>query len=180
MSPGTGRRLSQSRGSIPQVTLLELEIVPPQKRQEFLLERDGPVMIGLGRDLFFDGLDVGITHRESGVPSLPGEPTKIGNRLVDPSRRTAFDLPKEIGHRGFTTERDQEVNVVRHTSRGHERAILVADDAANVRVQSIGKIANEEWGTTLRTEDQMIMEASEGLRHGVSRGMNLGPSGARS
>ena len=126
MSPGTGRQMSQSRGSIPQVPFLELKIVPTQERQIFFLKRDRPMMVCLGSDVLFDRADVGITHRESGVPSLPGEPAKTGNRLVDQSRRTAFDLPKYIGHRGFTTERDQQVDVVGHTPRGQERAVLVA------------------------------------------------------
>ena len=86
---------------------------------------------------------------------------------MDPSRRTAFDLANDIGQRGFTAERDQQVNVIRHAARGHESAMLIAENTANVRVQSAGKVADEEWGTLLRTEDQMIMQASEGLRHVV-------------
>ena len=68
------------------------------------MKRDVTVMICLGGDISFDGLDVGIAHRESGVPSLPGKPPKIRNRLVDPSRRTEFDLANDIGQRGFMAE----------------------------------------------------------------------------
>jgi hypothetical protein len=102
MSPGTGRRLSESRGSIPQVPLFELEIVPPQERQVFFLKGGGPVMIRLCRDVLFHGLNVGM----------------------------------------------------------------------------IWQITNQERGTTLRTENQMIMQTRERLRHREPRGMNLCPSGA--
>ena len=51
--------------------------------------------------------------------------------------------------------------MVRHTPCGHERALFVPKDASHVGVQSIGKIASEQWGATLRAEDQMIMQACE-------------------
>jgi hypothetical protein len=47
--------------------------------------------------------------------------------------------------------------VIRHAARGHESAALIAENTANVRVQSVEKLADEEWSTLLRTEEQMIM-----------------------
>jgi hypothetical protein len=34
-------------------------------------------------------------------------------------------------------------------------------------VQSTRKIAEEEWGTTFRAEDEVIMQVSKGLTHGA-------------
>ena len=55
--------MSECPGSIPEVPLLELEIVPPQELEEFFLKRDATVMICLGGDIPFDGLDVRIGSR---------------------------------------------------------------------------------------------------------------------
>lgn len=112
--------LGETVRSIPHVSLVEGEIVLTQERQELFLKRDGPVMIRLSGDVLLDLLNVGIAHGKCGVPRLPGKILTIGERLVNPVRRAAFDLPKDIGHRGFPTERDEEVNVVGHTARGHK------------------------------------------------------------
>ena len=46
--------------------------------------------------------------------------------------------------------------------------MFIAEDSADVGVQPIRKVGEEQRCAILRAEDQMIMQTAEGLRHGGS------------
>jgi len=119
------------------------------------------MVFGLGCDKLRHLFDVGITDRECRVPGLPGESLEIRKRLVDPARGVGLDLLKEFGHRRFTTERYQKVDMVGHATGGDERTILIPQNSTDVGIQSVGKVANQQGLAALGTEDQMSVQACE-------------------
>src|SRR6516162_548066 len=83
------------RSSVPEISLVVLDSMPSQEREELLLKGHLPVMLGLPRQVSPDLLAMRSAHREHAVTGLPGEiRQRVGKRLMKPTGGTRLDNAK--------------------------------------------------------------------------------------
>ncbi len=80
-----GARAPDLPGSlIPEISLIKLDAMTLQERDEFFLERGLSVMLSLSGNVPLDAIEVGIAYRERIVAGLPGEIPPVRKYFVNP------------------------------------------------------------------------------------------------
>ena len=72
--------------SVPQIFVVETELMPLQKRQVFLLKSSGPMMFDLILDVMNGFWQLRDAHTESAVTLLPAKVVQLSKGLVNPGR----------------------------------------------------------------------------------------------
>jgi len=83
---------------------------------EFILKRDGAVMLLLIPDVFPDHLDFRNSNREDAVTTLPGKFSQRRRFGLQPNGRATFKLLDQRSDIGCPSEAMQQVNVVRRSA----------------------------------------------------------------
>jgi hypothetical protein len=93
-------------GSIPDISFVPFQIVPPQELAELILKRHGAMVSFLVRQIRFNLIDVGIADGEGAVTVLPLKFRKP-QFAVSPGRRIGFYESDGVGNCQCASERDQ-------------------------------------------------------------------------
>ncbi len=72
--------------SVPQIFVVETELMPLQKRQVFLLKSSGPMMFDLILDVMNGFWQLRDAHTESAITLLPAKVVQLSKSLVNPGR----------------------------------------------------------------------------------------------
>ena len=72
--------------SVPQIVVVETELMPLQKRQVFLLKSSGPMMFDLILDVMNGFWQLRAAHTESAITPLPAKVVQLSKSLVNPGR----------------------------------------------------------------------------------------------
>ena len=72
--------------SVPQIFVVETELMPLQKRQVFLLKSSGPMMFDLILDVMNSFWQLRDAHTESAITLLPAKVVQLSKSLVNPGR----------------------------------------------------------------------------------------------
>jgi len=72
--------------SVPQIFVVETELMPLQKRQVFLWKSSGPMMFDLILDVMNGFWQLGDAHSESAITLLPAKVVQLSKSLVNPGR----------------------------------------------------------------------------------------------
>src|SRR5215472_12838478 len=107
-------------------------------------------------------------------------PLEIVAYSSGPSFPFRLKQDKRVRDRDLSVERNEEMYVVRHAAGRRQGAALGSEDAADVIEEPGLDPGRDQRSAVLGTEDQVMMEASEGLRHGgLLSGAVCRPSRAR-
>jgi hypothetical protein len=71
------------------------------------------------------------------VAALPLERGFVGERFMNPYRRTGFKMANQIGDRDCTAERDQNMHMIGHAASVKQDTIVFARHAAEVFVKTV-------------------------------------------
>ncbi len=72
--------------SVPQIFVVETELMPLQKRQVFLWKSSGPMMFDLILDVMNGFWQLRDAHTENAITLLPAKVVQLSKSLVNPGR----------------------------------------------------------------------------------------------
>ena len=73
-------------GSVPEIFVVETELMPLQKRYVFLLKSSGPMVFDLILDVMNGFWQLGDAHTESAITLLPTKIVQLSKSLMNPGR----------------------------------------------------------------------------------------------
>jgi len=159
---GLGRVVLES---IPNISFIPFEFVPPQEVAKLFLVSCGAMMrflIGQVRLYLFD---IGIAHCKRAVAVLPPKIVN-GQLIMHPARRVGFDESNRISHRDCPAQRGQQMHMVWHSAGGDQSARSVAQYSPDVFKQARLDVALDHRLPVLGAKHDVAMKRSERLRHG--------------
>jgi hypothetical protein len=116
--------------SIPNVALVELDLVGLEERTVFLFKGFDPVMLALVADVSPHVFHLGLTHRERPESRLPEEPLELRPPLTKPVVRALLEMADDVAQCLGPREKKQGMRVVglgvdfdRWTAQTFERAM---------------------------------------------------------
>lgn len=155
--------------SIPNITFIEGNLVSLQKYPVFLLKRFFSMMFPLVRDIFTDGWHDGFGDGERSVTCLPSESGKLIALRFDPFGRCLFDVLDGGTDSDDASQFKEDVNVVFDRVDEHGRATDVLQHGRHVSMKGIANVIGDDSLAVFCTENEMDVEAREGLWHGFGR-----------
>ena len=174
MHPGGRASLGESAiGGSVQVALVVGHAGALEKLHEFFPEGLPPMVHFLFGDVVPDGRHRRRAHGEGGVSLLPRKP-RIAARIGSPLRRCLFQIAHKVREAVGGFQADEQMHVVGDSADALGRASEAARSSAEVVVECIAPLRNDQWATLFRGEDEVIMEAGVGRRH---RALASTPSG---
>ena len=129
-----------------------------KKRHIFLLKCFGPVMFNLMRNVFLDRIAIGNAHSERAVARLPRE-IFHADGLVNPSRRSLFDVLHERCERMRRAQTDQQMHVIRRAADGFGNSVRRAHQSAEVFVQTRTPFVRNERVPVFGAKHNVKMQA---------------------
>jgi len=96
--------------------------------------------------------------------ALPAKLSQFRFLFVHPFRRLRLDPIQHLGNRSARRQFRQQVNMIGHSANLQQRALLAANDFADVSIQIASQRRGNERESVLRTEDEMIEQV--GVRSG--------------
>src|SRR5271165_407317 len=84
--PGGTAEVMVSPWSVPEIFVVETELMPLQKRYVFLLKSSGPMVFDLILDVMNGFWQLGDAHTESAITLLPTEVAQLSKSLMNPGR----------------------------------------------------------------------------------------------
>ena len=148
--------------SFPQKALVVINPVLLQQRDEFLLKGHLAVVcrliLNIGHNLFY----LRDAHTERPILGLPGKGPQFGKSVMHPLRGTSFDQLHRLGngHRG--RQREQQVNVIFHTSDAEGRNPIFSCNPSKIRPKPRLKRWRYERSSILGAKDTMRERADVG------------------
>lgn len=142
--------------------------MPLEKRHEFLLEGNLPMVFFLVGDVFLHLNQIGMAHAERAIADLPCERLLARKILVNPAGRIRLQRAHQIGQRMFRRQRRQNVDVIRRAVDDERLAVMRADDAAEIGKETGFQIRVEQWPPVFRAENNVRQEMGESVRHKIS------------
>src|SRR5579871_4498020 len=124
------------------------------------------MMFRLRGDVVFHALQPRVADAKRRVAGLPRERMVVGERLMDPFGRVGLDDSQGPGNGHLLAQPGQQVNVVGHTAGGKQTAVLAANDSTNVVVKARLEVGRDKGSALLGAENQVVVQACEGLRQG--------------
>lgn len=155
--------------SIPHIAFIERDVVPLKKRPVFLLKCFRPVVFALVSDVGADGSHVGFRNGKCSVSRLPRKSGEFLALGFDPLGRGFFDLLDDLADGNGSGQVEEQVGVVLHRIDKHGGTAEILQDAGHVAVERIAHGIGDEGFTILRAENEVDVEAGEGLRHRLGR-----------
>ena len=123
------------------------------------------MMFGLVAKISSDLVEVRNANGKGAVSGLPGEAGLVGKGLMNPFERVRFDDPQNVGHGTLLVQRDQQMNVIRHTTGSDQGTFFSTQDAAEIFMEARLKTGRQGWDSVFRAEDDVTRETGEGLGH---------------
>jgi hypothetical protein len=96
-------------------------------------------------------------HGKRSVPRLPLERGKRRKLLVYPTRGVRLDHAHHFGQRDRPPQRNEQMHVILNAARRHECAIVISQQAADVREQSGSHLPIQPRLAVLRAENDVHM-----------------------
>jgi hypothetical protein len=143
--------------------------VPFEECPVFILKGLLAMVFALIGDVFPHGFDVGFGNGEYAVSGLPCEGPKFRSLVLDPFGRGFFDVLHGLTDRHGAGEFEKEVDVIFDRIDEDGVAIEVLEDGGHVGMQRAADGIRDEGFAVFGAENQMHVEAGEGLRHGLGR-----------
>src|SRR5215472_9657069 len=107
--------------------------MPIQQLAVLLLKGLHPMVFRLLPDILPHLFLSRLAHAESSIPILPRKSAATENILLNPSRRTAFDVPNGFTHGNGRWDPEQDVDMIGHATNQDGCQFVVAGDASQVR-----------------------------------------------
>jgi putative transposon-encoded protein len=155
--------------SIPDIPFIEGDLVTFQKSPVFLLELFLPMMFLLVRDVFTDGGHVGFGDSKRSITCLPRKSSELAALRLDPFGRRFFDILDGGTDRDGAGQFKEDVNVVFNRVDEHGRAAKVLKNSRHVGMKRIANPVGNDSLAILGAENEMNVEACEGLGHDLDR-----------
>jgi hypothetical protein len=154
--------------SVPQITLVERNLVTPQKLPQFILKRYFPVVLFLIRDVFFRHSDLRLGDGENGITVLPREFPHRRTLRLNLFRRRAFNLHNHVRLRTRPAKDAKQMNMVLRATDHDRQTIKPVKGAAQVTVHFFAQppILKKRL-PILGGKDRMNDNFTERLRHHV-------------
>jgi hypothetical protein len=89
--------LEESRHSFPDVSLVVLDLMCREKRQEFFLKRELSVVTFLAGNVTTHRFHLGFATCECAISVLPMETPQLWETIVNPARRVCLDRTQNVG-----------------------------------------------------------------------------------
>ena len=140
----------------------------------FVLECFLAMVFALVGDVLPHGFDIGFGYSEGTVACLPCECREFRALGFDPFRRRFFDIFDGFADGCGAPEVEQEVDVVFDGIDENGRGTQVLKDGGHVGVELGADVVGDEIFAVFGAEDQVDVEAGEGLWHRIGRPFRAG------
>jgi hypothetical protein len=152
-------------GSIPNVPLIERNMILLKKRAHFVLKTPLAVVRLLLVDITNQCANIRRPNGKQSIPTLPCEP---GNTLVlHPRRRSRLDLRNNFRRRPRRSQPHREMNMIGYATHTETFAIQLPRRPRQIRMQRrLDTLANQRRAI-LRAENNMNQIETQRLRHGT-------------
>jgi hypothetical protein len=117
-----------SARSIPDISLVEFDLVPEEELSKFVLKRDLAVMVFLRLDVSNDIRDARLADREGGVTGLPAELGDSGSFGLHPFRTPLLDLFDDLLQGMIPGQREQRMHMVLGPANDQSRAVPFTEE----------------------------------------------------
>jgi hypothetical protein len=133
-----------------------------EERQKLLLKSHSSVVLLLALDVLNGLVQQRHTDRKGTVFDLPTKEAVLGEGVVNPFGRAAFEELQDLGNRESGRQRQEDVNVVGHPSNFEGLHLVLASDPAQEGPESIAQLRRDEGTTLFGAEDAVEIRADVG------------------
>lgn len=120
--------------SVPNVTLVVLDLVLFQEGSELLLKRRPTMVLFLVHDISADLFNMRLTNREGAITILPMKFRIAPLYRLDPSRRCSLNLFHNLRNRVISRQRKQRVDMVTTSSHDESGTLMRAEHCSQIRM----------------------------------------------
>jgi len=161
MRPGWG---AGTRDSI-QIPFIELHTALAEELDVFLPEGARAVVLLLPFDVMPHILAHGCADGERAVALLPRK-RAVADGLMHPLGRGALEVAHHIREAMRRFQPGKDMDVVGDTAHALRNGVHLAEDAAEIGVESFPPFRGDERAAFLRGKDDVVMQAEMSRRHG--------------
>jgi hypothetical protein len=136
-----------------------------EERDELFLKCMTPMVLGLVFDVSLRVIGLRDADAEGAVAFLPSEVTTFRECIMNPFGRAAFDELHRLGDGKRRWEREEEVDVILHSSDGEGFYAVVAGNAAEVGSEAGLEIVVDRFAAFFRAEDAVVERTAVGVGH---------------
>jgi hypothetical protein len=140
----------------------------------FLLKGFCAVVFVLVRDVFAHGFDIRLGNGKRAVTGLPREGRELRALGFDPFGRGFFNILDDFADRDGSGEVEKQVGVVLDGIYENGMATEILQDSGHISMQSGADRVGDKAFAIFCAEDEVDVEPSEGLGHGVGRPFRAG------
>lgn len=162
--------------SVPDITLIEGNMVLVEKRAHLILEVSLAMVRLLPVDISNQRTKIGRADGKQTVPALPRK--SADTLLFHPGGRAGFDLGDNLGRRSCRGQSHRKMNVVSDASCSETLAIQFARGSRKIHVKSRQNVIIDQRDAIFGTEDDMNQVEAQRLRHCCDYMSGLQPSTA--
>lgn len=162
-------RATQTVASIPDIPLIEGDLVSFQKSPVFLLERFFSMMFLLVCDVSTDTGHVGFGNRKRSITCLPSKSGELTALRFDPFGGRFFDILDGGTNGDGAGQFKEDMNVVFDRVDEHGRTSKVLQHGCHVSMERIANAVGNDSLAVLGAENEVDVEACKGLGHGLDR-----------
>src|SRR5215469_9178522 len=139
--------------SIPQMLIIGVQSILPQKRTQLITKRMRAMMRLLLIDVSQQRFEIRRPHRERPITDLPRE--TWDSPSLQPSRRGSLQLLHELRNRLFLALTNRKMDMIGHTSNPVAFASRISRDRREVREQIRTDVVVEQGQPVFGAEDHM-------------------------
>ena len=123
------------------------------------------MMFALVLNVGNDPWQIGLAHAKCGVSILPRKAAQIGKGVLDPFGRAALEQLERLADGLGWRQGQRQVNVIRHSANLQRFHAVLAGDAAEEFPNPFFDVPRNPWFPVLGAENDVIMQAGEGVCH---------------
>jgi hypothetical protein len=153
---------------IPNISLVEINAVPPQYFAVFLLKRSSAVVLWLRVNVLQHILELAGAHRKRTIPALPEKGAIPSIERFDPFRRCFLDLLDQVSLRKSSWQCGDNVNMISHTADAHKFDANVTADCREVSVHARPHVGIKPGLATLGAKDDVKNDLAKRLGHAAN------------
>ena len=138
-----------------------------QERQILVLKRLLAVVFLLAGDVIAHRRYVGLRNGERAITGLPGERLEMRTLGFDPFRGRFLGFLDDLTQGDRAAELEEDMDVVLDGIDEDGGTAEIGEHLGHVAVQGVADRVGDQGFAAFGAEDQMNVEAREGLRHGA-------------
>src|SRR5688572_23610776 len=144
--------------------------MPVKERAVLLLIRPRAMMLALIFDVNGHVGDARLADRKCAVAVLPGELAQIGERVVDPGGRSAFDELRGFRRRERRRRTEEHVNMVIDAAGFEGLHLVLAGDSSQVFPNPLFDLPPDPRLAIFGAENEMVMQGGVRVGHSTPGG----------